>query len=743
MDTLIEESARRVAALRSASDLNGSIFYNGEFIEIPKHSLGVWLSKLPKPDGNIVVNDTEASGLFSDGNWSTTQKECSPPARVSIQAYAYKRADNGEFVYFAIPFDQGMIGGKDGAWNYERDCFDILPHIDTCQIDGAGYGCTCAPWNFDEHAWRELMLWMSDKRLVFHNAKYDLHVNTDGLRYAPGSGFDFQRQFHWDTLLVQAVAEPLHSNALDDIGKRVFGMGKTVEMETALKAQGTALSYRYDLVHWSIAGRYAAQDCLLTIMLYYRQVSMIEDGTIDADELWIIEKREFPKMRLLYNMELRGVGYAVDEMRDEAVKMDAAVTELRGKLPWVAEGLPATVNGAKSWFFDRLNIVPVKLGNSCSVCGYNIETGKRRKKKVPQCAAGEHQLAPSLDAEVVARLVEQQVNGADEYQHISNLESALSKWYHSWPRKVGADGRLRCNFRQCHTESDRKDRKSGGAISNRLSAERVQFQGFPKDTKLPKDIKTPKKMIRAKAGHQVWEIDVSNAEIRVAAWASRDTNLIAKVNSGKNIHDENTVAIFGHIIRAQIDGWLDEWIDDVSKYETHPQWDDYRNMSKIGVFSDFYGSGVDTMLSQFQSGLKRTLPRNMVTDFKANLAKAYPGVKRASRQAQRKADVGMGGCGYIRLYNGRRRWFGWGERTHKAWNQVMQCNVAEAVTEWMLEVDKHYPGILINQVHDSLWLEVPEGTAEAIVDHCMEIGVKVFERAFTGIMFKIDKKRLA
>ncbi len=130
-------------------------------------------------------------------------------------------------------------------------------------------------------------------------------------------------------------------------------------------------------------------------------------------------------------------------------------------------------------------------------------------------------------------------------------------------------------------------------------------------------------------------------------------------------------------------------------------------------------------------------------DFKRSLAEAYPRVKKASRIAQRKADVTMGGCGYIRLYNGRRRWFGALERTHKAWNQVMQCNVAEAMTEWMLAIEERYPAILINQVHDSVWLRLKLDTAQMIIDDVIAMGVEIFERAFTGVTFKIDQKRLA
>lgn len=707
-------AAERVSKLKSSRDLDGSVRLNGKWLRIPKHSLREFLAKLPPADGNIVINDTEDSGLFEDGRWSSTVSECQPPARVSIASFAYKVAGTDEFCTFAIPFDQGRIKGKPGKFNHETNSFDPL---DNCLSDEDAW------YNFGDVAWRQLLLWMSDKRLVFHNAKYDLHMFRAGLRLYPGCGYDFENNFWWDTLLVQAITEPLSSNALDAIGKELFEEGKSPEMELALKKNGTGLTKRYDLVDWWVAGIYACQDALLTAKLYYHQVDKIEQGHIDHIDQAIIVK-EFKKMKLLYREENRGVKFKADIMREEALKMEKWVEELKGQLPWVALGKPANITGAKWWFFDHLDTVPVKLGNSCSVCGFNAKTGKRRKKKVPQCPSGQCVLAPSLDQEVVGKLAEMNVEGAEQWQTIGNMESALSKWYRAWPNQIGPDGRLRTNFRQCHMESDRKDQKTGGAISNRLSAERVQFQGFPNEEKLPADIQTPKKLIDADEGYEVWELDVGNAEIRVAAWASQDPALIAKVNSGANIHDENTKAIFNIT-------------------EDDPEWNMKRRLAKIGVFSDFYGSGIPTMHRQFESGLKRSFPLSVTKDFKARLAEAYPVVKRASRIAQRKADVTMGGDGYIRLYNGRRRWFGFLERTHKAWNQVMQCNVAEAVSEWMLAVEDKYPGIQINQVHDSLWLEVPSDKAQEIIEDVRQIGIDIFERAFKGIMFQIDKKRLA
>lgn len=692
------------------------------------------------PEGNVITLDTEASGLYVDGMWASDPAKCQPKARVSAVSLAWRNVDNcnchetgapcncpGEVTSLALPFDQGKIGGKEGRWLEDEVRFEILPHTMPCghyaDSQPMKMPCVCAPWNLSADDWGVLCAWLMDKRIVFHNAKYDLQIMNAGLRLHPGSGINLEPNFIWDTCTVQGIVEPTESNALDAVGRRLFHEGKTDGLAEALRKAGTGLTKRYDLVSWEVAGPYATQDAVLTCKLFYHQQERIEAGVIDTIDALKIIPKEHDLTRTLFYMELRGMPFDAEGMRLEADKMEIEVEKAKEELPFS----PPTITAAKKWFFETNEIMPIKVGNVCSKCTFNKETGKRRSNTKREPCVGEHQWAPSLDAEVVAVLVGMGAPGADQWQKIADLESALHKWYRAWPMRVGEDGRLRANFRQGKTESDRKDQRSGGAISGRLSAERIQAQGVPREYTLPKGIKGVKKFFVPKDGYQLWELDVSNAEIRVAAWLSQSPSLTAKVNSGANIHDENTKAIFG----IEPD---------------HPEWEMKRTLCKIGVFSDMYGSGERTMLAQFEQGLKQKFSVKIVRDFKESLANAYPELKRTSRACQRKADVSMGGCGYVRLVNGRRRVFGWGERTHKAFNACMQGGVAELVKDWMLATDKKYPGILVNQVHDSMWLEISDDDAESIVPDIQHIGVELFEAAFQTdhykIKFVIDAKRL-
>lgn len=666
------------------------------------------------PSDTRVALDTETSGLYVDGDWHTQAGKCSPPARVSIVSLAWIN-DEGELESLTIPFDQGRVEGKPGAYSHTKRAFEPIKPWCACGLafekharlpksKQHEYMPDHPTHNFNQTDWHSLTAWLATKVLVMHNAKFDCHIMTAGLRLG-GSGIDLMSKVVWDTQIFNGLTEPLQSSSLKPTMKRLFGEDEGDEQQAvleALKKNGTGLTKRYDLVPWYIIGPYAAKDAEQTIRLAHYHWQMIDEGAITSDDTRIYHEQELPLVKLLYLMEQRGVGFDSEGMRDEAKRMLDAVRQLEEQLPFK----PANINGAKQYFFGMLNIPPVKVTDGGGDC---------------------------LDAEVVARLVADNVPGASQWQDLADLKSALGKWYERWPYLTGTDGRLRTNFRQGRTESDRPGAKAGGAISGRLSAERVQLQGVPKEYNLPKSIKPVKKFVKSKARHGVWELDQSNAEVRVAAWLSRCKKLAEVINSGVNIHDGNTRMMFG----IEPD---------------HPQWEMYRTICKTSIFGDLYGAGVRTLKGQIEKALKQQgimedFSEAKIKYFKDMLNDAYPELRATSIACQRKADRSMGGCGYVRLVNGRKRRFGWAERTHKAFNACIQGGVAEVMKMWMLEVEHCWPGVLINQVHDSIWLEVPAEHTEVVVTSVKLLGEAIFSQNFSTpsnpIKFQVDAKRIA
>jgi DNA polymerase I-like protein with 3'-5' exonuclease and polymerase domains len=707
----------------------GIIYFDKKAFEVP--TLEGWLPELGF--GQRTGVDTETSGLYGDGDY----KEA-PPARISAVSIAWYcdghgdgRCGRSDFHRhsLAMPFDQGFIGGKPGKWSDDINGYEKLPHTQQCQSDWhsgilRNGECSCAPWNFGVDEYYRLISWLANRPLVMHHQKFDAHMFDAGLRNHPETAIDLMPNVEWDTMLAQGVIEPLFTSSLKPTCSRKWrGEHPATEQQAvkdALKRNGTGLTWRYDLIDWKIVGPYAGEDADMTIHLADHQWEAIDNGEVDADDQAIITQ-ELKLSKLLYEMERRGIGLDAELMAEQARLMEAEVARVAETLPFK----PANSNAAKEWFYETLKLVPIKTTTVCKLCSFNTATGKSRRKNID--ATCKHVMSPSLDTEVTARLAHEGVKGAREWQHLANLNSALSKWYRAWPNLCGSDGRIRTVFRQGRIESDRKGQTSGGAISGRLSTERVQTQGVPLDYKIPPGIVPVKKLFRAKPGFEVHEFDLSNAEVRVAAWLLQSPTLAAAVSS-MNVHDHNTRLMFG----IEPD---------------HADWDMYRKIAKTTILGLFFSAGVRTLKGQIEMATGKDYKESKVKEFMELSLKVVPELRSVSRMMERKASKNLGGCGYIRLVNGRRRWFGWAERTYKAFNSGTQGGVAETMKAWMLMLEAEYPGMLINQVHDSVWMEIPIERVVEVQAGVIASGEKLFSETFSTpeipIPFKVDVKRLA
>lgn len=729
-------------------------------------SLEGWLPDLSR--WQRVAVDTETSGLYVDGDYKDA-----PPARISAVSIAWycggesiTKLSNqvcGDFRThrhsLAMPFDQGFIGGKPGKWSDDINGYETLPHTKACNERNAqalewsdGFAldqCICAPWNLSIAEYYRLIAWLPERPLVMHHKKFDCHMFRAGLRLAPNTGIDLMEFVEADTMLRQGIIEPLKTSSLKPTCARMWpeehSAREADEVKAALKKNGTGLTWRYDLLAWDVLGPYAGEDADMTIHLDSHILESIDAGEIETVELDVIDQEE-RLSELLYKMENRGIGLDKEGMRAAAEHMECEVARVAELLPFK----PANSNAAKAWFYDTLQLIPIKTTDVCRKCSLNLATGKSRRKNIdPNC---KHERSPSLDTEVAARLAREKVQGAVEWEYLAKLNSALSKWYRAWPHLCGSDGRIRTVFRQGRIESDRPGQTAGGAISGRLSTERVQTQGVPDNYKIPKGVTPIKQLFRARPGCEVHEFDLSNAEVRVAAWLLQSPTLRDACMSS-NVHSANCVLMFGDMLLETCPSrptkpllTAEEKIQFLEN--EHPEWGKYRKIAKQTVLSLFFSAGIRTMKAQIEQVTNMDFRESEVRKFKELTMRVVPELTRVSKAMERKAmPRKMGGSGYIRLVNGRRRWFGWAERTYKAFNSGTQGGVAEVTKEWMLLIEEMYPGMLINQVHDSLWLEIPIDRFEEVSAGVKASGKELFERRFSTselfVPFEVDSKRLA
>ncbi len=617
---------------------------------------------LPQP-GTIVSVDTETGGLHPDnGEW------------LSVVSLAWEADGLRTLV---LPFDHGTLDKDDLPKGVQPDLFSF---------DGVA--------NLTVDSWDVLLSVLSECWLVGHNLKFDLLFLWRGLRPSTDldrewrPGVSLVDRVVWDSGVVSPLLWPGLPVALKATAGRLWGE-EEAEHERALRAwldqpahksigvSGKRDRKRYDLAPWDLIGPYAEQDAVLALRLAQEQYELIEEGEVP----WKVVQREMGLMRTLAKMEQRGLGFDVEQAKVEAAKLAVEAGKLGLALPFK----PPTPAGAKRYFFDELKYPPSKV---------SPKTG-----------------APSIDEESVRILVEQNVPGAAEYATLVKVESALSKWYIGWPRMAGPDGRLRCVFHQTKNEEGR------GTVSGRLSVERIQLQAIPHDYQFVDGVRPIRSLFTAPEGKELWELDLSQAEFRVAAAIAKEEGMLAEFAAGHDAHDATCRLVFE--------------IDD-----THPEWDQRRAVSKRLGFGILYGAGARRITEEIAKWTGLQVSVHQVETWLKMYGQRMPKMLRMGYTAQNLAEK----RGWVRLAGDRQRFFGPFEEKRKAWNAVVQGSVAELMKEAMIEVERQYPGIMVLQVHDSVWVEVDD---EEVADAVGAILSKTFEDYYEGaVAFPTGKKRL-
>lgn len=641
---------------------------------------------LPTLDESIPMSvDTETSGLFVDGDPGKA-----PPARVSIVSAAWRDPLSNRLQSQVWAFDQGWLEGKPGrcAWSSRNrpGWYQLGPRPGVGDYDDGS-------WNLPIEYLGKLLDWLRLHPLIMHHAKFDCHICAAGHRLDPSQGRYLANSVVWDTQLANGLMWPLESSSLKPTAQRLWGEREGDELDrikNELRRQGKGLTWRYDLLRWATIGPYAAKDAEQTLRLWEYQQGAIAEGAVQPRFAELM-RQEMDMFRTLLDMERRGIGFDKTGCYAQHDRLLTLIDEAADKLPFKA------TDPAARKYFD----------------------------------------VPSIAQAVVRDIIEDPDNpdhirdAARAWQEWKHLQSAASKWYRAWPAATGPDGRLRVNYRQGRIESDRPGGKTGGAISGRLSAERVQLQAIPHNQRIHDSVTPVRSFFRPADGFDLWELDISQAEVRCAASLAKCSGMRdVLLDPLADVHGATASRVFG------------------VKPGDH-NWDDMRAVSKRLTFGILYGAGIRTLRAQIKLFTGLDYSEKDTRALRDQYGDAFPELDRAQYQAQQRADIHLGGPGFVTIrVSGRRRWFGYGERTHKAWNAVIQGTVAEMMKKWMIEVAEDFSGCrMLLQIHDSLVFEVPIGH-EALLDDITERGERMFTKMLVEaggleVPFKIDRKRWA
>ena len=626
---------------------------------------------LPTDTAGWVAFDTETCALHPDDT-DTGQA-------VSVVSVAYRTRDD-RLWSVAYPFAQG------------REYSDKLR----------------GP-NLTDEAFQNLITWLcgAGVGLMAHNIKFDLLHMSRGVMAPVGyRGWDLSYRRLLDTAVAAKEVWPHDSMKLKEgIGVKLWGEDVTAEKAALKKHLGPQTNPRYDRVPWEIMQPYAARDAELCFALGDLLLHRAEEGEINLDWLW----REHRVMRALLRMEQLGLPYPRAESEEIAAELERRLADRQAQLPF-------KVKDAAKYFFGSEELV--------GPTGAAVQPANLRPYSVTPKTG-----KPQFTTEVLDRMVEDGVPFARELAEVKKAQTAHNLWYTGYAARTGLDGRLRTVFRQ--VASARGD--SGGTASGRFSVERVNLQAIPHDYRLTGSLlaglPTPRALIGKAAaqieGTKLWELDLAQAELRVAAMMAGCRVMLDLIAAGADLHGRTATELFGIGPDA-------------------PNWYQMRTVAKRANFSGIFGVGGATFrgMVRREAGVDYSLReadriiegwRSLYPEYQAKLDEDQGIV-----QAHRK----------IPLANGRFRYYRWGEDSRSAFNQRVQGSLAEMNKDWLLATDRlmHEADLgigsglgLLLSIHDSMVLLLPDNDyGEHLVDCVVRAGIKAWDNIFPEIGGGVD-----
>ena len=390
----------------------------------------------------------------------------------------------------------------------------------------------------DEKAEHLMQLLFDKKRVVFHNAKFDLQW--------------FQYQFNFkfprfeDTMLMHYMFdENPGTHGLKTLALKHTDYG---DYEAELDAWITdyrkrtgilKASFSYDMIPFDVMVHYAAMDAIVTFLLFQK----FEAAIVKNEKLtWVYKNILIEGCRFLTQVESNGVPFdsfrlekaqkIMQEDIDNAVDKLQSYPEVKAFIKAKGGFNPNSTVQLRSLLFDYIGLTPTgkKTGTGAD------STDAESLQKLAQ----EHEI-PALILEV-----RQKVKIKTTYldKIIPNLDM---------------DGRLRTNF-NLH-----------GTTSGRLSS-----SGKLNMQQLPRDNPTVKGCIKAKDGNVIVAMDLTTAEVYCAAVLADDKSLMKVFKDGGNFHSTIAKQVFR----------LPGEVDDVAEHYSIE-----RQQAKAVTFGIMYGAG--------------------------------------------------------------------------------------------------------------------------------------------------------
>ena len=448
-----------------------------------------------------------------------------------------------EFIQKAIDHENQFIAlDSETTGLYPRDGYMIGFSLSYQKDKGAYILTDC----IDEEL-EQMMQELFDKKwVVFHNAKFDLaffeyHFN-----------FKFPR-FHDTMLLHYCLDEVPGTHGLKQLALKFTPYGDYEKpmhdwIDGYRKANRILKDeFTWDSIPFEVMKVYAAMDAVVTLLVFEKLYPAVKKNP----KLWkVYEDILIPGCRFLTDIQDTGVPFDKDRLEKATVLMQEEIDEAVNQLYEFdavqtferikqKEFNPNSTVQLRELLFDFVGLKP---------------TGKKT-------GTGAH----STDAEVLNQLAEEH----EIPKHILSIrqKSKIKNTYLDKIRpQLDMDGRLRTGF-NLH-----------GTTSGRLSSSgKMNMQQIPRDNPIVKGC------IRAKEGNKIVAMDLTTAEVYVAAVLAEDKALQNVFKSGGNFHSQIAKLVFN----------LPGEVEDIAEhYSTE------RQAAKAVTFGIMYGAGANKISEQ-------------------------------------------------------------------------------------------------------------------------------------------------
>ena len=405
------------------------------------------------------------------------------------------------------------------------------------------------------------------KTVVFHNAKFDLAF------FEYHFGFSFPK-FEDTMLLHYCLDEVPGGHGLKQLAMEHTDYGDYEkpmhDWIDSYKRQNRILKadFQWDSIPFEVMKTYAAMDAVVTLLVFEKLYPAVRKN---PKLFSVYENILIPGCRFLTDIQDNGVPFDKERLLKGRDLMQADIDEAINQLYEFdavqsfedvkkKEFNPNSTVQLRELLFDFVGLKP---------------TGKKT-------GTGAH----STDAEVLKQLAEEH----EIPKHILSIRQK-SKIKNTYLDKI-------------YPQLDRDDRLRTGFNLHGTTSGRLSSSGKMNMQQIPRDNPIVKGCIRAKEGHKIVAMDLTTAEVYVAAVLAKDKNLMNVFKSGGNFHSSIAKLVFNLPCEA------DEVVD---LYPTQ------RQAAKAVTFGIMYGAGASKISQQVtaDSGkhFSRTDAQEVIDDY--------------------------------------------------------------------------------------------------------------------------------